>query len=281
MVFCGVSRLVVLSRGLVWAFLSGSRCFAVFFCAVLCWCADVLLCGVLSCCVVCSVAGRLRLALAAPFLLVLCGALLCRAVLCGVSSCVVPSRVVVCCAVFLGALWCRGVRCGVIVWSAASCCVVSVVSGCPALPPPLLLPLLQGLLLLPGPLSWPVDVLCPGVRFCVVLLCRLSCVVLLSASFLAGRAALPRSRWLVRFVVACCFWVFIAGSGCPLLFSGGVLCRWCSCLTAWLAALVCAVVFRGAPLRCAVSCGAVLPCGAVLCGPDVCFAFLVVLGVFP
>ena len=79
--------------------------------------------------------------------------------------------------------------CCLVVWFAASYCLVLVVSRCPALPPPpfLLLPLLLGLLLLSGPLLWPVAVLCPGVPCCVVLLCRLSSIVLLSASFLAVR----------------------------------------------------------------------------------------------
>ena len=59
LVFCGVPRLVLSCRRLVSPFLCGLRCFLVFFCAVLCWCADAWLFGVLSCCVVGFVACRL------------------------------------------------------------------------------------------------------------------------------------------------------------------------------------------------------------------------------
>ena len=78
--FCGVPHLVVSRRRLVRAVLCGLWCFWVFFCAVLCCCAGALLFGVLTWCVVGFVAGHLPLALAAPFLLVSCGALLSRAV---------------------------------------------------------------------------------------------------------------------------------------------------------------------------------------------------------
>ena len=136
---CPASRCVV-SR-------SGVDCFvwlAVVFCAVLCWCAGALLCWcagallfcLLSCCVVYSVAGRIPLELAAPFLLVSCGALLYLAVLCGVCSCVMPSCIVLFCGIFFGAVWSRGALCRLVAWSAASCCDVLVLSGCPALPPP-------------------------------------------------------------------------------------------------------------------------------------------------
>ena len=54
-------------------------------------------------------------------------------------------------------------------------------------------------------------------------------------------AVLFRSRWLVLCVVACGCRLFVAGSGCLLLFSSGVCCLGCSCLAAWLAALLCAV----------------------------------------
>ena len=68
-VFCGVPRLVVRCRGMVWAVFCGSLCCLVFVCAVLCWCAGASLFGVLLCCVVGFVAGCLPLALAVPFLL--------------------------------------------------------------------------------------------------------------------------------------------------------------------------------------------------------------------
>ena len=66
-------------------------------------------------------------------------------------------------------------------------------------------------------------------------------------------AVLFRSRWLVLRVVACGCRLFVAGSGCLLLFSSGVCCLGCSCLAAWLFALLCAVVRCGAVFPCAVS----------------------------
>ena len=108
---------------------------------------------------------------------------------------------------------------------------------------------------------------------------RLSCGVVLSASCLAGGAVFFCSRRLVLCVVACGCRLFVAGSGCLPLFSAGVCCRGFSCLAAWPAALLCAVVCCGArsPVVCPVFCGAVLPCGAVLCCPAVRSPLLVVL----
>ena len=96
---------------------------------------------------------------------------------------------------------------------------------------------------------------------------------LLSASCLAGAALLPRLRWLVLCVVACGCGVFAARSGCPLLFSAGVLWRGWSCLAAWPAACLCSGLLW---LPCAVSfilwlCGAVWPRAVVPCCPF-CFA---------
>ena len=238
--------------------------FCGFFCAVLCWCAGIVLCGVLSCCVVGFVAGGLPSALVPPFCLVLCGPLLCRAVLCGVSACVVSSSVVVWCVVL-----CVVLVCGV-VWSSGLLRCVGL-SCLP--PPPLLLPLLSGLLLLPGPLSRPVVVFCPGVQCCVVVFCCLSCGVLLSASFLAGGALLRRSRWLVLCVDACCCSVFVAESGCPLLF---LLACFLAGAPAWPRGLLpCfswGLLWRTAPL-CCILCPVVLCCRVVLC----CGALLSVL----
>ena len=151
--------------------------------------------------------------------------------------------------------------------------------SCPAPHPPCCCPLLP----LPGPLSWPIVVFCPGVRCCVVLSCRLLCGLPLSALSLASGALLLRLRWLVLCGVACGCWVFVAWSGCPLLSSARVLCRWCSCLAAWLSALPCAVVCFGAPLPCAVSCVlwccAAMWCHAVVpCRP---FRFAVGVGLCP
>ena len=183
LVSCSVPHLVVWCHSLVWAVLCGSSCFSVVFGAVLCRCAVALLFVVLSFCVVGSFAGRLSLALAAPSLLVSCVHLLCHVVLCAVSSCVPPTcvavwwfflcrRVVSFCAVSSSRL----VRCVLLR------CVGFVRLSCSA-PPPLSLPLPSGTLLLPDPLWLPVVVLCTGVPCCVVLLCHLSCLVLLSASF--------------------------------------------------------------------------------------------------
>ena len=170
---------------------------------------------------------------------------------------VVPRRGPVCaCAVSLGAPWlcpfcvcCCLSRCGVVVCF-VFCPVVRGVRVLGLVLAPCCCPLLS----LPGPLSWPVVVFCPGVWCSVALVYRLLCGVLLSASCLAGGAVLFRSRWLVLRVVACGCRLFVAGSGGLLLFSAGVCCRGCSCLAAWLAALLCAVACCGAPLPCAVSC---------------------------
>ena len=112
-------------------------------------------------------------------------------------------------------------------------------------------------LLPPVAVAWS-PVVAPGCVFPwgAVLRCsggRLSCGVVLSASCLAAGAVLFRSRRRVLFVVACGCRLFVAGSGCLLLFSAGVCCRGCSCLAAWPAALLCAVVCCGAPLPCCVS----------------------------
>ena len=119
-------------------------------------------------------------------------------------------------------------------------------------------------------LSWGAVLLCSGGR--------LSYGVVLSVSCLAGGAALFRSRRPVLCVVACRCQLFVAGSGCLLLFSAGVCCRACSCLAAWPTALLCAVVCCGAPLLCGVSC-VLWCCVAVWCRavPPCRFPLLVVL----
>ena len=229
LVFRGVWCLVVWCYGLLWAVLCDLWCFAVFFGVLWCGCHAVLL-------VLALAVSRGR---CFPlFLLVLCGVLLCRAVLCCVLSCVVPSRVVVWCVV-LCVVPVRGV-----VWSSGPPRYV----GFSCLPP---LPCFCSLLPLPGPLSWLLVAFCPGVRCCVGLLCRLSCGVLLSTSFLAGAAPLLRSRWLVLWVVACGCSPFAAWSGCR----GRALAQ---------------VLLPGrVAVLCPVFCGAVLPCDAVLWCPAV------------
>ena len=146
---------------------------------------------------------------------------------------VVPRRGPVCaCAVSLGASW----LCTFCVCCCLSCCgvvvcfvICPVLCGVPVVGL-VLAPCCCPLLPLPDALSWPVIVFSPGVRCCVAPVCRLSCAVLLSASCLAGGAVLFRSRWLVLCVVACGCRLFVAGSGCLLLFFAGVCCRGCSCL---------------------------------------------------
>ena len=169
-------------------------------------------------------------------------------------------------------------RCSVVV------CFVFYPVLCGVLVLGLLLPLCcWSLLLLPGPLSWHVAVFCPGLRCCVALVCRLLCGVLLSASCLACGAVLFCSPWLVLCVVACGCQVFVAGSGCLLLFSAGVCCRGCSrlprglllCFVLWF------VVVPPSPVLCPVFCGAVLPCGARALAPCCPFFFACGVGLFP
>ena len=142
-----------------------------------------------------------------------------------------------------------------------------VVLLCP--PPPA-----AALVVRPVTAAWSGFVLCSGVRCRVVVLRRLSCVVLLSASFCAVSCSVFSVA--LAGVVACCFCLFFAWPGCPLLSFGGVFCCWCPCLAAWPAALLCAVVCGVVLLRCAVSRSAVFPRGAVLWCPAVSFALLVV-----
>ena len=206
---------------------------------------------------------------------------------------VVPPWGPVCaCVVSLGAPW----LCPFCVCYCLSCCGVVVcfvfclvVRGVRVLGL-VLAPCCWPLLPLPGPLLWPVVVFSPAVRCRVALVCRLSCGVLLSALYLGGGAVLFRSRWLVLRVAACGFRLFVGRSGRSPLFFAGVCCRGCSCLAAWLAALLCAVVCCCAPLPCAASCvlwscvavwcHAVAPCcpfsfaGGVVSFPCVCGAVL-------
>ena len=207
------------------------------------------------------------------------------AVLVCVAVGLVPRRGLFCaCAVSLIAPWlcvfcvCCCLSCGGVVVCFVFC---PVLCGVPVLGL-VLSPCCCPLLPLPGPLSWPVVVVSPG----VLLRCsggRLWCGELLSASCLAGGAVLFRSRRLVLCVVACGCWMSVAGSGCLLLFSAGVCCRGCSCLAAWPAALLCAVVCCGAPLPCGVSC-VLWCCVAVWCRavPPCCpFSFPCGVGLCP
>ena len=174
---------------------------------------------------------------------------------------IVPRRGPVCaCAVSFGASWlfpvcaCRCLSCcGVVVCSVfypVLCGVLvlgSVLAWC-----------CWSLLPLPGPLSWPVAVFCPGPRCCVALVCRLSCAVLLSASCFTGCAVLFCSNWLVLCAVACGCRVLVEGFGCLVFFFAGVCCRWCSRLAACPA--VCCGLWWCPALPCCVPCAG-LPCG--------------------
>ena len=213
--------------------------------------AGVVLCGVLPCCFVGFVAGGLPCALSPACLLVSCGALLRRA---GFVRCSVVCGAVTRCCVLYCAVCGPGAQCRPVVGPAAW-------PSFPVPRPPPAAPWCRCLVPCHGLLF----VFCPGVRCCVVLLYRLPFGVLLFVSFLAGGALLLRSRWLVPCVVACGCWVLVAGSGCPLFFSSGVLCRGWSCLVAWACcpAVCCGLLWPPAPL-CCVSCSVVLCCGAVV-----------------
>ena len=179
-----------------------------------CWCRVVPCFAVLCCAVICCVCRR-------------------RARLCVVVFPLLPSGVVVHCAV-----WASGP-----LRRAALCWLCWVVLLCP---PPLLLRSLSGLLLLPGPLSEPVVVLCTGVPCCVVLLCRLSSVVLLSASFPA--------------VLSSASSFALAGAGCCCLLFLGVQCWVClSAVVSWWRSLS-LVSLSGRVACCPVVC-----CGSSLC----------------
>ena len=80
----------------------------------------------------------------------------------------------------------------------------------------------------------------PPVR-CSALLCWRACIVSLCC------ALFPLFRRLVSCGAACCLWLLVARSRWPLLFPGGRLRRWCTCLAPWPPDLVLAVVRRGAP----------------------------------
>ena len=262
----------------------GVGCFvrrAVFFGAVLCWCAGALLCGVLFCCVVGFVFCRLPLALAAPFLLLLPGAPLRRPALCGVSSCVVPSCVVACCGVLFGAVWCRGR--GLVLsqpsWFCAPAGLRRLVR-----PPPhswfvsrafcrLVLPRCAGLFC---------ALRCCVAACCVVLFgarravscCAVSCcasrVVWCCAAFLRAPApccVLCRARW--RCAVLSC-----AAPFAGLLRLGPLCCAvpLCTVVGCFVPSGVCWRCAVGCVLCCAVLCRALLCC-AVICCRVLCCAF--------
>ena len=241
---------------------SGVGCFvwfAVFFFAVLCLAGVVLPCFVVCCRVVQS--------LAAPCLLVSCGALLHCAVWCGVKSCVVPSCVVARCGVFFGAVWCHDALCRLVCRCPVLCCARFAVLSGPVTPPPLLLHLLSGCALRP-------------IMFCRVLLCLSCCAALRWYSWVlllvfvcavavawGCGALLCAVLFLLAFcgvvLLPCCVvWcvlVLWCGSPCFSVLCCAVLC-WCS------GALLSGVLQCCAVVGCTVSDGRALPSCAVLLG---------------
>ena len=224
-------------------------------CVVLC-CAGASLFGVLLCCVVGFVASSRVSVFAAPFMLVMCGALLRHAVWLCAASCGRALCVVLCCAGLAGSR--VAVRRGVV--SHAVC----VVSCCRAL--------LCGVVFSSVPCGAVVRcaVWCGGVPCCVVLFalcchvrrCPLPSLLLpLFSCCVASCCVVPRSAVclvLCRAVLVC--WCRVVRC------SAALWCLWC--LVLWRVAVCRAVSFGvvwcGGALRCLVRRRAVLLC-AVLC----------------
>ena len=120
-----------------------------------------------------------------------------------------------------------------------------------------------------------------GVALCCslapsVVCCAVLCCVVFYAPVVAPRAVLRRRLGAVWCLVS--LLVFAGRSGCLVLLSGGACRPWCPCpasgrppccLACWCGDLRC-------PAPCAVSGGAVLPCGAVPSGRVVCLSMLLV-----
>ena len=165
--------------------------FAVFFSVFVC--RAVLVCGclavgcaVLLCCWFCHWHSPVGTGCAVSV-----GAVRCPAMPCCVVRCFVVCGAVVRCCVLWSFLWCCvvswcAVSSGCLVRCVVLPCVGSVGLSCSVNHPPrpVLVPLLSGLLLLPGPLWWPIVLLCAGVRCCVVLLSCLRALCCCQRSFL-------------------------------------------------------------------------------------------------
>ena len=98
----------------------------------------------------------------------------------------------------------------------------------------------------------------PVVRYAVLLFVLFCASVVLPCAVLC---CCVRAVWCLRSLPS-----FVGGSGCLFLFSGGACRPWCPCL-APVRPPCCLVCWCGAlwcPAPYAVSCGAVLPCGAAL-----------------
>ena len=241
---------------------------AVFFCTMLCWYAGALLCGVLFCCGVGFVAGRLPLALAALFLLVSHSARLCSGVLCRVSSCVPPSCVVVCCGVFFVAVVCRGG--GLVLALPSRFCAPAGLCRLVLPPPP------PGLCVVP----------CAGWCCRAVLACSVLCGAVLLLAVLCGSGCGVPGHVLPCLVVlrewcgaALRFLVRLRPAACSAVLGGAVLC--CRALRRSLGCCIlvlCAVLSRCVLLSVAlcrlvpVSVVRLAVCCAVLCCVALLFA---------
>ena len=204
-----------------------------------------------------------------------------------VFLCVVPCLSVLPRAVSVSLVLCRV---AFLCWFALRCAVwCSAVPWCLSWPCAVLFVLLRcSGSVLPCPLLWRIVVLCMSLG---AVLCRRPMLpVFRVLSFLLPCFWAPLFSWrlLCGAVLVCprrcslsgalsplCVWLLVV-SGCLLLGLAvlrclmvvpGVVFRWCCpCLAAWLVALWFVVVYLGAPLPCAVFCGAVLSCcAAVLC----------------
>ena len=175
--------------------------------------------------------------------------------------------VLVCVAVSLGAPWlcpfcvcCCLSHCGVVV-----CFVFCLVlCGVPVLGL-FLSPRCCPLLLSRGPLLWPVVVFSPGVRPLVRCAAVVPCCV-----FRAGLC-----RMVLPVIVGCLLLSLVACRRFPLACVVAGAPAWprglLPCCVLWF------VVVSRSLVRCPVFCGALLPCGAVLWRPAVCFPLLLVL----
>ena len=261
--FCLVRWFVVSSRCLPSCLLLDPPFFFWSLCAVL---LGTVLRPVAVGCVCCAVPGRSCVPLSGALLgcfLLCCCVVFCWPALCGVPRCrsgPFPCCDVPLCAVFCGSFCC----CVAVVCCPVSCppavslgvalaCPVAVLVACCAVPPYVVF----------GGTS-------RAMLWCFLLACLL-CVVLCCVPLLFG-------GWLVPGVDACFFgggwWAWLRGAvfwscASALGFSSGPVVR---CPVARrLGVVPCGVLFPGA-----VSCGAVLPCGAVLLGFSVLLPLLLV-----
>ena len=192
----------------------------------------------------------------------------CFPVSCSVVLC---CRVVLCCCALLSCCGAVG-ACFALLWAVVLCCVVLLV-GCAVFCPVVVAACCGALFLLlcvPCLLRsvrcrallcwlWCLASLCRVLWRCAVVWC---CAVVLCCRFAvlfvfaAARRAAPVScaLLLVPRAVACCcaLWCLLGRSAV----------WWCCSGVSWCLAVLCVVLW--CPASCAVSCGAVLPCGAVL-----------------